>query len=240
MQVLLAASGVCAGAAAAQPATGPHETLVNRLTTTHTNAATGFSFTGTYHAAGDAHANPPYMRKMIFYSPPGLRYDTSVPDRCTASDIELEARGPAACPAGSRVGGGTADGAFLGFRNTLSIDSFNNTGQQILLVRSPLLATVARGRIRPDGSVEFASPTCYPNVPPLACPADDALQLKSSMTVPPYTRSIHGRLRSYLTTPPKCPAAGYWKTPVRLWWADGSVETVVTRQPCTRPPSNRP
>jgi len=217
----------------AAPVSGPHETVENSLTTTQPGAASGFSFTGTYHAAGDTGANPPYMRKMIFYSPPGMRYDTTVPERCSASDIELEIRGVAACPAGSRLGGGTTTTSFLGrYPSTIAVDLFNNTGEEVILARSPLVSTVARGHILSDGSIEFASPTCFPSVGPAGCPIDDVLQLKSTLTVPAYTRPSDGA--SYLTTPLTCPAKGAWRTPVRLWWADGSVDTLVTEQPCAR------
>jgi hypothetical protein len=237
VQLALAATGVWAASASAQPVSGPHETVDSRMTTTRPNTPTGFTYKGTYHAAGDRNGTPPYMRRMKSYSPPGLRYDTSVPARCTASDIELELRGAAACPAASRVGGGTTVGNFMGrFPSTLTIDAFNNTNEQVFVVSSPFVASVARGKINPDGTVEFASPTCYPALgQPPACPVDNALQVSSSVTVKPYVRSSHGRVRSYFTTPRKCPAAGYWKTPIRFWWADGSVDTVVTKQACTRP-----
>jgi hypothetical protein len=171
---------------------------------------------------------------MVFYLPPGLRYDTSVPKRCSATDLELATSGAAACPPGSRLGGGTTTSKFLGgFPSTVAVDFLNNTDQQIILARSPGLSTVARGQIHPDGSVEWASPTCFPSIQPAGCPVDDVLQLESSLSVPPYTRTSHGVVRSYLTTPPTCPAAGHWETPIRLWWADGSVDTVTTEQPCT-------
>jgi hypothetical protein len=230
-----AVGGATAGAAPAEPVSGPHETIDNRLTTTQRDAPSGFSFDGSYHAAGDPSANPPYMRRMVFYPSPGLRYDTSVPDRCTASDLELAIRGAAACPAGSRLGGGTSTTAFMGqFPSTLAIDFLNNANEQIILAHSPLLATVARGHINPDGSIEFASPTCFPAVQPVGCPLDTVLQLRSTIAVAPYTRAVDGVVRSYLTTPPTCPAGGSWEQPVRLWWADGSVDTVVTRQPCAQ------
>jgi hypothetical protein len=234
IQLALAALLTCAAAAAAQPVSGPRETVDNRLTTTRPNSPTGFTYRATYHAAGDPKGRPPYMRKMISYAPPGLRYDTSVPARCTASDLELAARGAAACPAASRVGGGTTDGLWLDrFASTLKVDVFNNAGQQIFVVASPGEASVSRGTIQPDGSVEFASPTCYPVTDP--CPFDNALHLGSSITVPPYTRRIGGRLRSYYTTPPRCPTSSSWKVPIRFWWSDGAVDTVVVKQPCRRP-----
>jgi hypothetical protein len=237
IQLLVAAAVAWPVSAAAAPVSGPHETLDNQYTTTQPNAASGFDFTGRYHAAGDPAGDPPYMRRMVFYLTPGLRYDTSVPKRCSASDLELATFGTAACPAGSRLGGGTSTSKFLGmFPSTVSVDFLNNTDEQIILAQSPGLSTVARGQIRPDGSVEWASPTCFPSIQPAGCPVDDVLQLESSISVPPYTRSHKGVVRSYLTTPPTCPAAGHWETPVRLWWADGSIDTVTTEQPCTPNP----
>jgi hypothetical protein len=174
------------------------------------------------------------MRRMTFYHPPGWQFDTRVPARCTASDLELAVRGPDACPADSRVGGGTVWISFMGgVPRPSAVDHFNNTNEQIVLGRSPGLATIVRAKINPDGSVAYESPTCYPSVPPLGCPVDNALQVKSSIEAPPYTKPSGHRVRSYITTPPECPAEGHWATPVRFWWADGSVETVVTEQPCT-------
>jgi hypothetical protein len=237
IQVLLACCATVPASAAATPVSGPHQTVDNQLTTTLPNTPAGFHFTGRYHAAGDPNGDPPYLRTMVSYSPPGMRFDTSVPERCTASDLELALRGVDACPPGSRIGGGTADGKFMGFTNTLDLDFVNNTGEQIIILRSPGFATVARGKIHSDGSVEFASPTCFPALQPPGCPVDNALQLGSDVTVPPFTRSSNGVTRSYLTTPPDCPGSGHWVTPIRFWWADGSVDTVRTQQPCTPAPA---
>ena len=233
LSLLVAATAVLAAPAAAAPVSGPHEEVDNQLTTTQPDAPAGFHYTGRYHAAGDPGGDPPYMRRMVSYSPPGMRFDTSVPDRCTASDLELALQGAAACPPGSRIGGGTIEGKFMGYPNTLEADFLNNTGEQIIVARSPLFASVTRGEVHPDGSIEFAAPTCFPSLQPPGCPVDDALQLGSDIAVPPLTRTVDGESRSYLTTPPSCPETGYWETPIRFWWADGSVDTVVTRQPCT-------
>lgn len=214
------------GAAVADPVSGPHETIDNQFTTAQPNAPTGFHYTGRYHAAGDPNGDPPYLRKMVSYAPRGMRFDTSVPDRCGASDLQLALQGAAACPPGSRIGGGTVDGKFLGSTSTLQADVLNNTDEQIMVVRSPVFASVSRGKIAADGSVEFASATCYPALSPPGCPVDDALQMGSDIVVP--------ALGGYLTTPPRCPRSGHWDMPFRFWWADGSVDTVVTHQPCVR------
>jgi hypothetical protein len=217
------------GAAAAEPVSFAHGTIDHGFTTTQPGAPTGSAFRGTYHAANDPSADPPYMRRMDFHPPAGMRYDTGVPERCTASDIQLQLQGPSACPEGSRLGGGTARGKFMGSETMLEVDVFNNTGEQVMVIRSPMIVTVSRGRIAPDGSsIEFASPTCYPAL--VTCPTDNALQMGSAISNQPYTRDG----RSYLSTPAKCPKAGHWQSTVGFWWADGSEDTVVTKQPCAR------
>ena len=60
------------------------------------------------------------------------------------------------------------------------------------------------------------------------------MQLKSATSMPPFTRETPGGgVESYATTPPTCPAVGYWESRVRFEWGDGNVDDVVTRQPCS-------
>lgn len=223
--VLVLVQLVLVPAALAQPVSFRHGTVDDRFTSTKPGAATGFGYDGAYHAAGDAKAPPPYMRKMTFYTPRGQRYDTTAVPRCTASDTELAIRGPAACPAGSRLGGGTVVGMFLGQSNTLQADFFNAPGEQIILARSPIFASVSRGRIAPDQSVTYEAPTCYPYLLPAPCPVDNALQVASHMRV---------KRSPYMRTPPSCPRSGHWTTPIRWWWKDGTTDMVRTKQPCRR------
>jgi hypothetical protein len=224
--------------AAAEPTSFAHGTIEYQYTTTKPGTASGWKFDGRYHAAGDPSKDPPYMRRMTFYPPPGLRYDFAVAERCTASDLELQTRGSSACPAASNVASGVAYGKFMGQTSELQVEVFNGDGQQVMVVSTPFMSTVSRGRFAPDGSVTYESPTCYPALPP-GCPIDTALQTGSSVSGKPLTRVIDGARRSYMTTPPKCPKTGHWSGRVRFWWADGSEETVVTKQPCTRPKAKK-
>jgi hypothetical protein len=226
---------LAAPAAVAEPASGPREDIDQNFTTTTPATPTGTDWSGSYHAAGDPNGNPPYMRKMVFHPPSGFRYDTSVPDKCTAGDAELSLRGPDACPPGSRLGGGTTDGIFyVPFTNGEldryhhSVYILNNTNEQIMLVESEGF-TVVRGHMQPDGSVEFAGPTCFPPSPTGQCAKDYVLQTKSVTSMPVYTDSRG----SYATTPPECPASGHWESTVEFFWADGSQDSVVSNQPCS-------
>jgi hypothetical protein len=223
-----------AAPAAAEPVGFAHGTLEQQLTTKKPNAATGWKYEGRYHAAGDPSQDPPYMRRMTFYPPPGQRYDSSVPERCTASDLELQLSGPSGCPAASRVAGGVAYGKFMGETNELPVDVFNNEREQVMVVSTPMVATVVRGEFGDDGSITYESPTCFPALPP-GCPIDTALQTGSSVSGKPITRVIDGVRRSYITTPPKCPKTRRWTGTIRFWWADGTEDTVTVKQSCTRP-----
>lgn len=233
---MLVAAGLAAWPAAVlgAPVSGRHATVDQRWTTTKPHTPTGSSFTGTYRADGNPDRDPPYMRGMTFYLPKGMRYDTSVPARCDASDLELQLQGSAACPDGSQLGSGSVETKFMGFPSTLQVDVFNNTNEMIMLAQSPLLTTVNRGTIATDGSIAFRSPTCFPSLQPVGCPVDTALQLGSSVKMPAYVSSSGGVQRAYATTP-NCPKTREWRTRVRFWWADGSEEILTSAHPCTRP-----
>jgi hypothetical protein len=243
VQVLCALSALWAVGAAAQPGHGPRATVDQRFTSMHPNTPTGLSWSGSYHAAGDPKGNPPYLRRMVFYPPKGLRYDTSAPARCTATDAQLAVQGPDACPAASRIGGGKVEGLFyVPFsQGSILFDHYkhdaivlNNTNEQIVLVHSEGY-TVQRGTVHPDNSIEFNPTTCFPASPTGHCADDYILQLKSSTFLPRYTRTSGGTTRAYATTPPRCPRRGHWRTTVAFWWGNGATERVATTQPCKRP-----
>src|SRR5688572_10139544 len=91
-----------------------------------------------YVNPSDPAAKTPAEERVVEVLAAGARIDTSVPQRCPAADSELIARGAAACPAGSRVGGGELDvdtgvpgpGRVVQSRVT----QFNNTDEIVLLL----------------------------------------------------------------------------------------------------------
>lgn len=236
--LVVAATILLPASAGAQPGFGPREKVNQTLTTKRPGAPTGIDFKASFHAAGKPNGRPPVLRRMVFHPPPRMQYDTSVPEQCSASDAQLQLMGPDACPVDSWLGGGTTDGLILqpvahGFvfdHYHHHIDVLNNANEQIILVHSEGW-TVARGEIRPDGAIAFNLPTCFPK-PPTGCADDYIIQLATSNAIAPYKRRIDGRTRSYATTPPGCPARGFWKTRVSFKWANGAKDRVVTKQPC--------
>lgn len=237
--VVLALSSLWGGVAGAEPGSGPREDIDQSFTTTRPGTPTGVDFSARYHAAGDPNGAPPFLKRMVFYPPRGMRFDTRAPESCTASDAELALRGPDACPPRSRLGGGKVEGLLyqpitdiLIHEYKHDVDVMNNFNEQILLVKSEGY-TVVRGKVRSDSSIEFKPTTCFPASPTGECVDDNVRQLMSSTSMPRYTRKASsGRTRSYATTPPRCPARGYWQSKVGFWWSDGSVDRVAINQPC--------
>jgi hypothetical protein len=229
--------------AAAEPTSFERGTVDQSFTTARPGSPTGLGYDTSFHAVGDRQANPPYLKRMVVHPPAGMRYDTSVPDQCTASDVELRLRGPNACPQGSMLGDGITTGVFMvpvadnlsdqfvfhEFWHVLHV--FNNANEQIVLVEAEGYEVI-RGRFRADGAIDWQLPTCFP-APPTGCVDDYIVQLTNSTFVPPYTEESPGGMRSYATTPPECPPSGRWETTVELFWSDGSYDSVVTPQPCS-------
>jgi hypothetical protein len=233
--VLFAVLGISALSVSAQSAGGPHEKVDISATTTKPGASTGFDWTATYHGSAGPRQDPPALRHLKIKLPRGTRYDTSVPGRCTATDKELMLLGQAACPASSRIGrsratlkvlGGspaTYEGADFNADNQL-IELFESGGRPLGVIR-----TYARGRI-----LKGPVPTCLSGGdPPSGCPSDQMVLLANQITIQPLSTGHRTARRNLATTPPTCPRSGRWRTPVRFAYSDGSVDRVVTRQPCS-------
>src|SRR3954451_2518914 len=137
--LLLALSGIWTAEATAEPASFPRGTVDQSFTTTSTGSPTGFDYSGAYPAGGDEQGSPPYSPRMTFHPPAGFRYDTTVPDQCTASDFELQLRGTDACPPGSRLGEVSSEGVLKSlFADEIEFQHYslpehilNNAGEQI-------------------------------------------------------------------------------------------------------------
>lgn len=181
--IVLAAFALVAAPASAEPSSGPRQTVDQTYTTTQPGALTGLGYEGTYHAAGDPNSPPPYMRRMSFHPPAGFRLDTSVPENCTATDAELQLRGPEACPPASLIGSGKTDGlfiapitkAFVFHEYTHNVYIVNNANEQILLIEAEGF-TVIRAKIGPDSSIVVETPTCFPTPPVTGCVDDYIIQ----------------------------------------------------------------
>jgi hypothetical protein len=224
----LLAAGVLAALPAAAQA-GARADYRQVFSTPVPGASTGSDTRILYKHPDDPKAKPIPVRQEVFTFPAGTRFDNSVVPDCKASEAELEAEGPSACPPETRVGGGmgTLMSGFPGAGETpMQVDGFDDGSGLLLLAGSKepriRLAThaVRRGRV-----ITVKVPRS-PGGPP---DGETAIRRVHNVFAP---RSVGNR--AYTRTPSVCPAAGFWTFDARLTFADGVTEHHVHRMPCMR------
>jgi hypothetical protein len=224
---VLAVSVFAALPASAQA--GTRADYQQKFTTALPGTSTGTDTRIVYKHPDDPEAKPIPVRREVFTFPKGTRFDGSVVPDCTASDLELQVSGPAACPAESQVGSGH-DGTFMtGFPGSgetpMDLDMFD-AQRGFIVVGSPSDNPMLRqvGRATREGRVVTVNAPRMPGGPP---EGESAL------------RRIHNVFdarsagdRAYVRTPRTCPRSGSWKFKLRLVWADGVKTKHVDRMPC--------
>src|SRR3954469_12343829 len=188
-------------------------------------AATLMAIRIVYKNPDDPNAAPSPQRRIVIELPQGTRIDGDAVPVCTASDAELQALGPSACPAGSRVGGGTAelrtDGgpAFDPFID--DVDIFNGGKELVELFthqRDGVRIGVGRRQMTsPDTLTETPPP--QPGAPP---------DFESSVRVLDFKFAAS----PFITTPASCPADGQWRSKLTFDTADGHTYTASSTTPC--------
>jgi hypothetical protein len=158
--------------------------------------------------------------------PKGTIIDTSAQPQCTAPDAVLQTAGTLGCPSDSQVGSGSVE-AETGFGapvDPLVGDDtvFNGKNELIEIITAPGAPAPAAGvdRLTIKGSTLTAHPPSVPGGPP-----DWTTNIKRITFVIP----AHG---GYITTPPRCPASGHWRTVATFTFADGSGNRVTADTPC--------
>jgi len=230
---VIAALAVWPAAASAMPASGPHETVDMGTTTAQPDASAGLTYAARYHAANDPSGEPPALRHLLIRLPPGTRIDTSVPGRCSASDLEIMIMGESACPPSARVGTGqvTVDQIGTGVA-TYDTVLYNADHDVMELVESGGRVVGIAHTYQHGTTLDGPVPTCITGGdPPSGCPLDELRLLANHLQI----RELSVGDRNYGTTPPTCPSSGYWTLRVTLTYGDGSVDTVAPRAPCNQP-----
>jgi hypothetical protein len=225
--------------ATAIPDSGPHETVDMWSSTPKPNASSALGYWAGYHAAGDPDADPPPLRRLTIQLPAGTRIDTSVPPRCTASDLELRLAGESACPPSAWLGRGAATIRQPGLGvATYDTVLYNAEDQLLELVKSGdqvvgVVHTYVHGTTL-DGPI----PTCLTGgQPPDGCPFDQFTLLANHLQVNAMSVGTGITRRNYGTTPATCPPTHTWQVRVTFSFADGSVDSVTPRAPCIPAPS---
>jgi len=227
---------VLAATASAIAAPGPTDRQTSNYTLSEQrpSRATSEHFVFDYVNPDDPGAKPPAVRKVVTILPRGARFDTDAPAQCTASDAELTARGGAACPPESAIGGGviTVDTGAPGAQRFITADTefFNNADEFIYVntVRGSGARTIIRAAVERDRTITNAD--MLPGTPPDGGAIDTV-----DVRVENASRRVDGELRHYITTPPVCRGRKgdrHWTGRVQFTYADGVTQTVPTKTPC--------
>jgi hypothetical protein len=219
----------CAAAADAAVAQQAGVNYSDRFTTERPGAPSGRVLHNDYFNAADRGAKPPALKRLRIVLPAGARYDTSALPACGATDAELMARGPEACPADTKLG----DEVYVfdtGFPEpnryvTTDIDFFNERGGIIVFSQD----RSAGSRVVSHGVVtERTYQLDYPPLP--GTPPEGGGNRSEQATFTAAT----GSGGPYLRTPPSCPAAGHWTFRATFTYANGEVLERESRSPCRR------
>jgi hypothetical protein len=222
---------IAAAAPAAQAETGRLADFSAAFTTTYPSTPTGLDVHVLLKNGEDPNAKPSPLRSAVIRGPRGLRFDTGAMNECKASDDELRALGSDACPDDTLLTVGSFS-AMLGFPgDPIEGDDhvFNGPDQFVEVITVPDgSASPAFDRLTIEGSTLTAHPPVAPGGPP-----DGESSVRSLDFAIPVRRGTGGR--ALITTPPRCPAGGSWKTSATFGFKDGSSDTVTSATPCVTP-----
>jgi len=170
----------------------------------------------TWSDPGAPNGVPKIIKRIVMTFARGTRFDTAALPRCHATDAQLKATGPAACPKASRLGAGHTTGVFSsGGELVTDVTLFNARGQIVVVVQVGG-AVVTEFRDQVKGRTVTIEPVL---------PAGVALK-RLKLRIP-----RHG---DYQRNPPTCPKSGKWTTVARFTYVDGSHETHRDTTPCRR------
>lgn len=232
ISVAVAVSLGCAATAQAQS----YQEFSATFTTRATSASSGYRLAIDYADPGNPQGKPYSVAKVVQTLHAGARIDTSVPPRCQTPDAELIARGPAACPAETKIGAGDLEvdlGVGAGplpriVENDLTY--FNADGALILVTESTNTPAIVRTASR----VQVGERTFTSMVPPIpaAPPPDPFLAIRRTNST---LDAVTAGGRSFITTPPTCPGSRAWTNTAEFTYRNGTTQTATSPSPCTRP-----
>ncbi|HMC07602.1 MAG TPA: hypothetical protein VKG89_09455 [Solirubrobacterales bacterium] len=184
-----------------------------------------------YMNPDDPNGKPVAVRRVVQTLARGARFDTAAPRRCTASDADLMAEGPGACPDRSVVGGGylTVDTGTPGPDRFLAEDvtAINSDHELIFLTRDRQTGAYLSSRF------EIHRRRVVANTPPLpGTPPDGGAIDKVHVNIKPVASTRSGTRHLYVRTPGRCPASGRWTNRIRFTYADGVTQAVTSHPRC--------
>lgn len=222
---------VAMGGSSAAAATGARQTGSFTYTSTTPQAATGTVASFQFQNPDNPSEKPYAVASMAVHAPPGTIVDTNVRPQCQASDAQLLAEGSTACPAETKVGGGTAvsdtgGGGPSPRYSQATVSDFNGQNEIIGFAQANDVAF-----IRSVDHTTFqgdTSTTVFPVFPGLPPPEPYTPLQSLQIYFPPFEHDG----RAYIRTAPTCPPIGYWTITTDFTYHDGVTQSIESHSPC--------
>jgi hypothetical protein len=231
---IAAVAGAVLAAGATAHAAVPRQVGSLKYTSTVPGSSTGLALDFKFQNPDGPGLKPHTVKTLVVHAPPGGVLDTTVPPQCHASDAELMALGPSACPPATKVGQAYAisdtgsSGPFPRYSRT-NITEFNNQDEVVAVGVTediPALKPVDRTKIEGDHTT-----TNFPLLPGGPPPDPYSAFKELHFSFSPYARNG----KAYNRTPSTCPSVGYWRMVLEFTYVDGVTERVNSDSPCKRP-----
>jgi hypothetical protein len=178
----------------------------------------------------EPHAKPHTVNVIVFRAPEGTEYDFDALPQCKASNAELIARGPAACPEASAFQTGRVvmdTGSPAVFPRAVPIRTFTFIGDHELISVGEGEQFPFRGVVR--SPVRGATVTVDYSEMPGAPPPDAYSAMKTMLTGGPARTNGD---RTFVRSPPTCPPSGFWTSHYTIVYHDGVTQTETAEAPC--------
>jgi hypothetical protein len=216
--------------------TGSRQTAAAEFVEQQPGVPTALRFSVDYMNPDDPSAKPPAVRRVLETLAQGARFDTTVPEQCSATDPQLMLQGETACPPGSKVGTGfiRIDTGFPEPDRFIEVDVtfLNNSDQLIFLTTDRDTGTHVVSRATVEGGTLTSSAPPLPGTPP------DGGAIDVVRTQLDEISQVVGReTRGYITTPPRCPSNHLWVNSLSFTYADGVTQSVASPSRCVGPRS---
>jgi hypothetical protein len=219
------------GTATTGAQTGARQSATAKFVKQRPGVPSGLRFRVDYVNPNDPNAKPPAVSKVVETLARGARFDTSVPERCEATDAELLRLGEGACPPGSKVGTGyiRIDTGFPEPNRFLEEDVafLNNTNELIFLTTDRAYGVRFVSRATVQGRRLTSSAPPLPGTPPDGG-AIDVVRTHLAQ----ISKVAGGEVRGYITTPLRCPQSHRWVNSLRFTYADGVTQSVASPSRC--------
>lgn len=156
------------------------------------------------------------VRKIVTTLEDGTKVHRSVPERCTASNVQLIAQGAEACPEGSIVGDGVIEDSDFG---TSDLTLFTNRDEAIVLAElrgsNPPARVVRRQKVADDRKLVIKLPEGFV----LERAQLELFRIKSNGD-------------GFIETPKSCPGAGTWTNKANFEYGDDVQQRERRLSPC--------